>query len=153
MSTRQIRRGRRAARSSTSQGSAEPLKPVRDNQSRKPGGFLEGKFLSDHGLLSTYKGQQGATNGQDSCGVIFSDAQGFGQLDAGSRAGFTSSRPPLSCTQVSRCSLFLHATCGLRKLGLVNQNGSERDLSALLLRTLAFGRRQQPHLNVLSVFS
>ena len=33
-------------------------------------------------------------------------------------------------------------TCGLDKLGLVDQNGLERDLSALLLRTLAVGRRQ-----------
>ena len=33
--------------------------------------------------------------------------------------------------------------CGLRKLGLVDQNCLERDLSALLLRTLAAGRRQQ----------
>ena len=34
-------------------------------------------------------------------------------------------------------------TCGLEKLGLVDQNCLERDLSALLLRTLAVGRRQQ----------
>ena len=32
--------------------------------------------------------------------------------------------------------------CGLEKLGLVNQIGLERDLSALLLRTLAVGRRK-----------
>ena len=33
--------------------------------------------------------------------------------------------------------------CGLEKLGLVVQNCLERDLPALLLRTLAVGRRQQ----------
>ena len=33
--------------------------------------------------------------------------------------------------------------CGLEKLGLVDQNCLERCLSALLLRTLAVGRRQQ----------
>ena len=33
--------------------------------------------------------------------------------------------------------------CGLEKLGLVDQNWSERNLSALLLRTLVVGRRQQ----------
>ena len=33
--------------------------------------------------------------------------------------------------------------CALEKLGLVDQNSMERDLSALLLRTLAVGRRQQ----------
>ena len=33
--------------------------------------------------------------------------------------------------------------CGLEKLGLVDQNWLERNLSALLLRTLVVGRRQQ----------
>ena len=33
--------------------------------------------------------------------------------------------------------------CGLEKLGLVDQNLSERNLFALLLRTLVVGRRQQ----------
>ena len=63
--TRQIRLSRREARSSTSQGGAEPL-------------------------CARVKG---AANGQDSWGV-FRDAKGFGYLDAGSCAGFTSSRPP-----------------------------------------------------------
>ena len=33
--------------------------------------------------------------------------------------------------------------CGLEKLRIVDQTYLERDLSALLLRTLAVGRRQQ----------
>ena len=33
--------------------------------------------------------------------------------------------------------------CGLEKLGLIHQNSLECDLSALLLRMLAVGRRQQ----------
>ena len=33
--------------------------------------------------------------------------------------------------------------CDIEKLGLVDQNCLERDLSALLLRTLAVGRQQQ----------
>ena len=33
--------------------------------------------------------------------------------------------------------------CGLEKLKRVDQNGLERDVSALLLRTLTVGRRQQ----------
>ena len=33
--------------------------------------------------------------------------------------------------------------CGLEKLGFVDQNGLERDVSALLLRSLTVGRRQQ----------
>ena len=35
------------------------------------------------------------------------------------------------------------ALCGLEKLGLVDQNRLERNLSALLLRTLVVGRPQQ----------
>ena len=39
---------------------------------------------------------------------------------------------------------FCMMTCGLEKLiGLVDQNWSERGLSALSLKTLAVGRRQQ----------
>ena len=34
-------------------------------------------------------------------------------------------------------------TCGLEKLGFVDQNRLERDLSTLFLRTLAVGRRQK----------
>ena len=34
--------------------------------------------------------------------------------------------------------------CGLEKLGLVDQNWLERNLSGLFLRTLVVGRRQQP---------
>ena len=75
-------------------------------------------------------GPQGAANGQDSWG-FFKDAQGFGRLDAGSRAGFTSS-----------IFLILYMY-GLEKLGLVDQNWLERNLSALLLRRLVVGRRQQ----------
>ena len=33
--------------------------------------------------------------------------------------------------------------CGLEKLGLVDQNWLERNLSALVVRTLVVGRRQQ----------
>ena len=97
--------------------------------------------MSDHGLYSFYEGQQGAANGQDSWG-FFKDAQGFGRLDAGSRAGFTSSRPPPPWTSVFQFSLFLYDVW-LEKLGLVDQNWLERNLSVLLLRTLVVGRRQQ----------
>ena len=45
--------------------------------------------MFDHGLFSSYEGQQGAANGQDSWG-FFRDSKGFGRLDADSRAGFTS---------------------------------------------------------------
>ena len=38
---------------------------------------------------------------------------------------------------------YLSTMCGLEKLGLVDQNWLERNLSSLLLRTLVVGRRQQ----------
>ena len=38
---------------------------------------------------------------------------------------------------------YLCTMCGLEKLGLVDQNWLERNLSALLLRTLVVGRQQQ----------
>ena len=61
--------------------------------------------MFDHGLFSSYEYQQGAANAQDSWGS-FRDAQGFGRLDAGSRAGFTSSRPPPPWTSLFQFSLF-----------------------------------------------
>ena len=77
-------------------------------------------------------------NGQDSWG-FFRDAQGFGRLDAGSRAGSTSSRPPPPWTSVFQFPYF-STMCGLEKLGFVDQNWLERNLSSLLLRTLVVGR-------------
>ena len=56
--------------------------------------------MSDHGLFSSYKGHQGAANGQGSWGVFQGYAQGFERLDAGSRAGFSSSTPPPPWTSV-----------------------------------------------------
>ena len=76
--------------------------------------------MSDHGLFSSHEGQQRAANEQDSWG-IFRDAQGLGRLDAGSRAGFASSRPPLPWTSVFQFSHFC-MMCGLESLGLVHQN-------------------------------
>ena len=110
--THQIRRGRRAPRSSMSQGSTEPLCVTIKGANRE---VSEEKLISDYGMFSSYEGQQGAVNGQE-------DTQCFGRLDAGSRAGFTSSRPPLPWTSVFHFSLFLHDVCGLQKLELVDQN-------------------------------
>ena len=63
--------------------------------------------MSDHGNFSSYEGhRQAAANGQDSWG--FKDTQGFGRLDAGSRAGFTSSRPPPPWTSVFQFSFILY---------------------------------------------
>ena len=63
--------------------------------------------MSEHGLFPSLRGLQGAANGQDSWD-FFKDAQGFGRLGAGSRAGFTSSRPPPPWTSVFQFSLFLY---------------------------------------------
>ena len=63
--------------------------------------------MSSHGRFSSYRGPQGAADGQD-LWDFFKDAQGFGRLDAGSRAGLTSSRPPPPWTSVFQFSLFLY---------------------------------------------
>ena len=63
--------------------------------------------MSDHCLFSSYEDQQGAANGQDSWGFL-RDAEGFGRLDAGLRAGFTSSRLTPPRTSVFQFSLFLY---------------------------------------------
>ena len=83
------------------------LKPCARESKARTGRFLREKLMSDPGLCSSSEEQQGAANGQDSLGV-FRDAQGFGRLDAGSRAGFTSSRPPPPWTLVFQFSLFLY---------------------------------------------
>ena len=101
--THQIRRDWRAARLSTSHGSAEPLCAGIKGANRE---VSEGKLKSDHGLFSSYEGQQRAANRQNSGGGFQRHAQGFGRLDAGSRAGFTSSRPKPPWISVFQFSLF-----------------------------------------------
>ena len=62
--------------------------------------------MSDHGLFSSYEGRQGSASGQDSWG-FFRDLQGSRRLDAGSRVGFTSSRPT-TWTSLFQFSLLLY---------------------------------------------
>ena len=64
-------------------------------------------MMSDHGHFSSYEGHNKERRTGDSSG-FFKDAQGFGRLDAGSRAGFTSSRPPPPWTSVFQFSLSLY---------------------------------------------
>ena len=64
---------------------------MRENQRREPGGSERKADVWPRSFFSL-RWPQEAVNGQDSWG-FFKDAQGFGQLNAGSRAGFTSSRP------------------------------------------------------------
>ena len=100
--THQIRRRRSAARSFTSQGRAEPLCARMESANRE---VSEGKADLWPRSFFFLRGPHGAANGQDSWG-FFKDAQGFGRLDAGSRDGFTSLRPPPPWTSVFQFSLF-----------------------------------------------
>ena len=94
--------------------------------------------MSDHGHFSSYEGHKERRTGKTR--GFFKDAQGFGRLDAGSRASF-SSRPSTPWTLVFRFPSFC-TMCGLEKFGL-DQNWMEHNSSALLLRKLVVGRRQQ----------
>ena len=142
--THQIRRRRRAGRSSTTQGRAEPLCARIKGVNREVSG---GKAHVGPWSFFFLQGPQGAANGQDSWS-FFKNAQGFGRMDTGSRASITSSRPPPPWTSVFHGPRYFnfpyfYTMCGLEKPGLVDQNWLERNWSALLLRTLVVGRRQQ----------
>ena len=84
------------------------LNPCARESKARTGRFLREKLMSDHGLFSSYEGRQGAANGQNSWGVFQRYLESFGRLDAGSRAGFTSSRPPPPSTAVFQFPLFLY---------------------------------------------
>ena len=96
------------------------LNPCARESNARTGRFLREKLISDHDLFSSYEGQQGGSNGQDSWG-FFRDTEGFGQLNASSRAGFVSSRLPPPWTSVFIFSDFC-MMCGIERLGLVDQN-------------------------------
>ena len=100
-------------------------------------------MISDHGLFSSYEGQQGAANGQDLWDVF----QGYtGLCTAGcsfARRLHQLKASPTMDLGISIFLVFLHNVCPFEKLGLVHQSCLERDSSALLLRTLAVGKRQQ----------
>ena len=100
-------------------GTAEPTS-AKPKYKAGTGSFLKEKLISDRGLFSSYEGQQGAANGQDSWG-FFRDAHGFGRLDADSRAGFTSPRSLPPWTSVLQFSYF-YIMCSLEELRLVKQS-------------------------------
>ena len=62
----------------------------------------EGKADLDHGLFSSYEGQQGAANGQDSSDFL-RDVQGFRRLDADSLDGFTRSTSSTVIHSITSC--------------------------------------------------
>ena len=80
--------------------------------------------MSDHGLISSYEGHKERRTGKI----------------RGAFSGMHRAPPPW--TSVFQFPYFC-TMCGLEKLGLVDQNWLERNLSGLLLRTLVVGRRQQ----------
>ena len=124
--THQIRRRRRAARSSTSQGRTEPLCARIIGLNRE---ISEGKAdVRPRSSFLFLRGPQGAANGQDSWG-FFKDAQGFGRLDAGSRVASSRPPPPMDL-DISFFSYFC-TMCGLENLGLVDQNWLERNFSVI----------------------
>ena len=118
--THQIQRRRRAARR-RARGFAESLCARIKGVNRE---VSEGK-IDVTTVIFFLRGPQGAVNRQHSWG-FFKDALGFGRLDAGSRAGFTGSRPPPPWTSVFQFPYFC-TMCGLEKLGLVDQNWLERN--------------------------
>ena len=135
--THQIRRRRRAAPSSTSQGRAEPLCA---RITGLTGRFLREKLISDHGHFSSCGGRKerrtGKTRGAFSRMHRALDDWMLARAPASPAQGLHHHGPwyfnfSYFCTM-----------CGLEKLGLVDQNWLERNLSVFLLRTLVVGRRQ-----------
>ena len=115
-------RRRRGARSLTSQGRAEPLCARIESANREVSERKADLWPRSFFFL---RGPQGAANGQDSWG-FFKDAQGFGRLDAGSRASFNRSRPPPPWTSVFHFSLFLYDVWPWETWNIVDQNWLER---------------------------
>ena len=113
---------------------------ARESKART-GRFLKNKMMSDHDHFSSYEGRKERRMGK---------IRGAFTRMHGALEGWMLARAPASPAQGLRhhgpryfnfpyfCTMY-----GLKKLGLVNQNWLGRKLSALLLRTLVVGRRQQ----------
>ena len=98
--------------------------------------------MSEYGLSSSYEGHKERRTGKIRGTFSRMDRALNGWMLARALASAAQGRPPPPWTLVFPFSLFLYAMCGLEKLGLVDQNWLERDVSALLLRRLAVGRQQ-----------
>ena len=136
--THQLRRGRRAARSLMSQGWAKPLCARIKGVNRE---VSEGNAMSDHDIFSFYESHKERRT-----------VKIYGAFSRMHRAldDWVLARAPTSPAQGlhhhgPRYFSFTYfcTMCGLEKLELVDQNRLERSLSALLLRTLVVGKRQQ----------
>ena len=121
VSTHQIRRRRRAARSLTSQGRAEPLLCARIESTNRE--VSKGKLISDHGQFSSYEGlmerRTGKIRGAFSRMHRALDGWMLARAPASPAQGLHHHGPryfnfPYFCTM-----------CGLEKLGIVDQNWLE----------------------------
>ena len=113
---------------------------MRESKART-GRFLREKLIYDHGHFSSYEGHKERRTGK----IRGAFSTMHRALD-----GSMLARAPASPAQGLhhhrlRYFIFYYfcTMCGLEKLGLVDQNELEHNLSTLLLRTLAVGRRQQ----------
>ena len=112
---------------------------MRETQRREPESLRE-NLTSDHGHFSSYEGHRERRTGK----IREAFSRMHRALD-----GWMLARAPASPAQGlyhhgPRYFIFFFCTiCGLQKLGLVAQNWLKRYLSALFLRTLVVGRRQQ----------
>ena len=94
------------------------LNPCARESKARTGRFLKVKVSSDHGLFSSYEGQQGAANGQDLWDIF----HGCTGLWTGGRwLERWLHQVKVSTFMTLGISTFLIVTCGLEKLGLVDQ--------------------------------
>ena len=105
------------------------------------GRFLREKLMSDHGHFSSYGGHKERPTGK----IRWAFSRMQSALD-----GWMLARAPAPPAQgfhhhgpLYFIFSYFCTMCGLEKLGLVDQNWLDRNLSALLLRMLVVGRRQQ----------
>ena len=103
--------------------------------------FLREKLVSDHGLISSYEGHK-----ERQTGKVRGAFSGMHRALDGWMLARTPAPPaqglPHHGPRYFNFSYFC-SMCGLEKLGFVDQNWLERNLSSLLLRTLVVGKRQQ----------
>ena len=74
-------------------GARGALNPCARESKARTGRFLREKLISDHGMFFPTRANKKRRTGKIR-GAFPRDAEGFERLDAGSRAGFISSRPP-----------------------------------------------------------
>ena len=117
------------------------LNPCARESKARTGRFLREKLMSDHGLFPSYEGHKKRRTGK----FRGAFARMHWALD-----GWMLARAPASSAQGLHHHgpryfnfPYLCSMCGLEKVGLVDQSWLERNLCALLLRTLVVGRRQQ----------